>query len=102
MTDTPEDRPDAAELIAIARTVLVEQIQPVLPPGQRLAGLMIANALGIAERALRLPSSGILDAAPLIHAIRSGRHDGDASLHGTLVADARQRVAIANPRYLDR
>jgi hypothetical protein len=35
-----------------------------------------------------------------VHAIRAGRHDGDPELHSRLLDDARQRLAVANPRYL--
>ncbi|MBL8700185.1 MAG: hypothetical protein JNK67_17540 [Alphaproteobacteria bacterium] len=102
MIDIPQDRPDAAELLAIARDVFSRELQPVLPPGLRLSGLMVLNALGIAERELRLPRPGLLDARPLAHAIRAGRHDRDVALHAELLEDARTRVAVANPRYLER
>ena len=102
MTDTPEDRPDAAELLAIIRDVFARELQPSLPSAQRVTGLMVANALGIVERELRLPRPGIIDARPLVHAVRAGRHDGDRDLYGTLLDDARTRVAATNPRYLDR
>lgn len=100
MTDTPEDRPDAAELLAIIRQVFARDLQPALPPDLRVTGLMVANALGIAERELRLPRPGIIDARPLVHALRAGRHDGDRDLHNILFDDALTRVAATNPRYL--
>jgi hypothetical protein len=100
MTDVPRDQPDAAGLIAIARTTFLGEIQPFLKDELRLTGLMIANALAIAERELRAPDPGLLDAEPLVHAIRAGRHDGDAGLHALLRDDARRRLEISNPRYL--
>lgn len=100
MTDVPRDHPDAAGLIAAAREDFAREIQPFLKDELRMSGLMIASALAIAERELRRPPAGILEAWPLVHAIRAGRHDGDTSLHATLLEDARERLAIANPRYL--
>jgi len=100
MTDVPRDHPDAAGLIAIARASFTQEIQPFLRDELRVSGLMIANALAIAERELRSPALGILDAWPLVHAIRAGVHDGDRELHARLVADASERLSIANPRYL--
>ncbi len=102
MTDIPQDRPDAAELIAIARARFMAELMPVLRDELRVTGLMIANALALAERELRDPPPGILEAWPLVHAIRAGRHDGDRALHARLRADAVARVAIANPKHLDR
>lgn len=101
MTDVPKDRPDAAELIAIVRSVFQAELMPVLRDDLRVTGLMIANALAIAERELRDPASGILDARPLVHAIRVGRHDSDATVHARLLADTVERVAVANPKFLD-
>ena len=100
MTDIPRDQPDAAGLIAIARAAFLDEIQPFLKDELRLTGLMIANALAIAEREMRTPNAGLLDAEPLVHAIRAGRHDDDANLYAILRADARQRLEISNPRYL--
>ena len=102
MTDTPRDRPEAAGLVAIARTTFLAEIQPFLKDELRVSGLMIANALAIAERELRRPIPGMIDAWPLVHALRAGRHDADAALHETLLADARGRLENSNPRYLDR
>jgi hypothetical protein len=102
MTDIPVDRPDAAELIAVARETFRQEILPFMKDEQRLTALMILNALAIAERELRNPAPGILDAEPLIHAIRAGRHDDDRELCAALLADARARAAIADPRHLQR
>ncbi|MBM3628815.1 MAG: hypothetical protein FJX21_13445 [Alphaproteobacteria bacterium] len=100
MTDVPRDHPDAAGLLAAAREEFAREIQPFLKDDLRLSGLMIASALSMAERELRRPPDGFLDAWPLVHALRAGRHDGDGNLHARLLDDARRRLAIANPRYL--
>lgn len=47
------DHPDGAELLQAARALLRDSVLPALPPEQRHNALMIANALGIAERQLR-------------------------------------------------
>jgi hypothetical protein len=106
------DRPDAAELIAIVLARYREEILPMVPADRRLAALMIANALGIAERELAAGDGGTVaaafatvvgataDAVPAFVAdLRRGRWDDDADLHRLLLQDAKTRVAIANPRY---
>ncbi|ATB44528.1 DUF6285 domain-containing protein [Corallococcus macrosporus] len=47
------ERPDGAELLAIAREVLRNELLPLLPRDKAYGALMIANAMGIAERQLR-------------------------------------------------
>ncbi|NML15603.1 DUF6285 domain-containing protein [Azohydromonas caseinilytica] len=47
------DHPDGAELLAAARALLRDTLLPALPAEHRHAALMIANAMGIAERQLR-------------------------------------------------
>jgi hypothetical protein len=100
MTDVPRDHPDAAGLIAAARACFAAEIQPFLRDDLRVSALMIANALAIAERELRTPPQGLLDAWPLVHAIRAGVHDDDAALHAHLTCDANERLSVANPRYV--
>jgi hypothetical protein len=100
MTDVPRDHPDAAGLIEIARSAFTAEIQPYLRDDLKVTGLMIVNALSIAERELRTPPQGLLDAWPLVHAIRAGAHDADAALHARLSDDAAERLSVANPRYL--
>lgn len=92
------DRPDARELLEIARATFMAEVLPLLPPDQRLSALMVANALGIAAREL----SAELPVIPPVTVadIRAGRHDGDAALHAALLAEAKARVAVSNPRYL--
>lgn len=102
MTDVPRDHPDAAGLVAAARACFTAEIQPFLRDDLRVTALMIVNALAIAERELRAPPQGVLDAWPLVHAIRGGAHDDDATLHARLLADAQERLSVSNPRYLIR
>ncbi|MCC7425802.1 MAG: hypothetical protein IT557_02755 [Alphaproteobacteria bacterium] len=98
------DRPDAAELLAIARTTLMTEIVPALSGEQRLAGLMIANALGLAGRevAARMPPDESAVAAEdraVVNSIRAGVLDHAIDIHDRLLRDAEARVAIANPKY---
>jgi hypothetical protein len=106
------DRPDAAELIAIALASFRADILPAVPPEKRLAALLIGNALGIAERELTGRGQGTIagsvaaligetaeSVAAFVADLRRGRWDADADMHRRLLQDAKARVAIANPRY---
>ena len=44
------DRPDATELLEVARRALLDEILPRLPADLRYSALMIANAMAIAAR----------------------------------------------------
>ena len=44
------DIPDATELLAIARSTLLEKLLPSVPEDLRYDALMIANAMAIAAR----------------------------------------------------
>lgn len=96
---TDRDLPDAAMLVAEARHTLLEHILPALAGDARIRALMVANALGIAERELAHPAP---KTAPpgLLAAIRTGAHDADATLHAALIEAARSRVAVARPAAL--
>jgi uncharacterized protein DUF6285 len=124
------NKPGAAELLAIARQAFAEEISPSLPEGQRYTALMIANAMAIARREIEAgdavakreleslctllgatgpePHARELDAAvaalnrKLIHNIRSGHYDNN---HVALLAHLRKvteaKLAISNPKLLD-
>jgi hypothetical protein len=106
------DRPDAAELVAIALARFRTEILPAVPAEMRLTALMIANALGIAERELTGRDDGTLAASMValigetaefipgfVADLRRGRWDDHADMHRLLLEDAKARLAIANPRY---
>jgi len=121
-------RPDAADLLAIACATLEEKLLPRLPPALRFDGLMIANALANAARALAAGEAPLHaelawlagrygeEAAPpadetpaaavlrlerrLVADIRAGRLDGDGEVARHLLADALAAVAESNPKYL--
>jgi aminoglycoside phosphotransferase (APT) family kinase protein len=50
---TLTDRPVGPALLALARTVLIEDLLPLLPPERRLEARLIANCMAIAEREAR-------------------------------------------------
>ena len=48
------NRPGAADLLRAAENTLRRDIVPNLPPDSRFAGLMVANAIGIAAREITM------------------------------------------------
>lgn len=124
------NRPDATELLAIARTTLLDKLLPRLPEDLRYDGLMIANAMAIAAREhaggesaaqaelarlhglfaepVELLSGAALASElaqsnrRLVADIRQGRFDGKerAALLAHLEKTAADELAIANPRAL--
>jgi Domain of unknown function (DUF6285) len=124
------DRPDATELLDIARRTLLDELLPRLPEDLRYSALMIANAMAIASREhaggdtaahaefARLrelfserakPLSGAaLEAAlagynrRLATEIRGGRYDDKerAALLDHLDKTTTDKLAVANPRAL--
>jgi hypothetical protein len=124
------DRPDARNLLATARDAFTAGILPALPEALRYSGLMIANALAIAQREIeagpaparaeweRLRSLlGERPGAPggealyaglagynrrLASAIRAGRFDGPerAALLEHLRRTTEEKLAVSNPRAL--
>ncbi len=115
------DEPDARDLVATALRSFRETILPVVPAGQRFTALMIANALGVAERELAagtaaepalaeavgglLGESGDLAGllARLCAAIDSGAFDDpgrQAALRAVLADITRARLAVSNPKQL--
>ncbi|HUH59198.1 MAG TPA: DUF6285 domain-containing protein [Candidimonas sp.] len=49
-----DDRPDGSELLTVARRLLLDGLLPLLPAGKTYDVLMVANAMAIASRELRL------------------------------------------------
>lgn len=99
-------RPDQAELVAIARHAFVDELLPLLPPEHRLTGLMVANALGIAERMMAGVPGASQDlpgeAAVLCSQIRAGVYDDDDAgrLRTHLIERTLARLAISSPKSL--
>ena len=114
------------DLLQTARDALRETILPKLVDDGRYIALMIANALAIAERALSPELRGAEERAlsalygtealerdgvaallrRLSSEIRQGRADGAGAqserIHAALEALTHARVAITNPRALER
>lgn len=124
-----KNKPDAVNLLAIARQAFADDISPSLPEAQRYTALMIANAMAIVRREIEAGDEPVkselqglcallgatrpephvrgLDSAvvtlnrELIHNIRAGRYDVD---HAPLLAHLRKvteaKLAISNPKLL--
>lgn len=111
----PHDRPDAAELIEavrewIGRALVEGDIEP-----NAFHARVAVNMLAIAERELelgpahelahrrRLSELGYRDDAALAEAIRSGAlDDREPEVREAVRASVRDKLAVANPRYLER
>lgn len=114
------DKPAAADLLKIARSLLREELLAHLPEAQKLNGLMIANAMAIAAGELEIvpgmeeevggslrafyPGMETATLSELCNRfagdIRKGHFDDDESAYSALLANSRKRIAISNPRYL--
>src|SRR3954453_4043338 len=101
------DKPFGAALLDVAQQTLAQEIAPTLKGQQRYVALMVANAMGIVAREIEQESAaakawdariarvedagdGSIEASAgqLVAAIREGRHDADAALHGALLETA--------------
>jgi hypothetical protein len=95
------DKPNGADLLALARRSLLDEVAPALKGQPRYVALMVANAMGIALRELQqadrferaqnavlshVPAGegGPADAASLVTSIRKGQRDADASFYEAL------------------
>jgi len=111
----PHDRPTASELVdAVGEWIRRCHIDRELEPNAFHARVA-ANMLAIVERELalgpvheqahraRLAQLGVSDDAGLAAAIRSGVLEDRAEEVRALVwASVRDKLAVANPKYLDR
>ena len=119
------DRPNAADLLAIAREVLQQKLLPRVPPALRFDALMIANAMANAEREVvagaaplqaewdrlaahygaSLGADGLRAAVERLNRrlgaeIRAGLLDGNRAIARHLLATAVDAVRESNPKYL--
>jgi hypothetical protein len=119
------DRPDAFELLAIARSALQDELLPQLPPSAHYTARMISNAMAIASRELDAATLPVelqrelaalagseatadiaLDAIAVVLAdrLRAGDFDADGgrrrALYRALSQWTAARVAVSNPRAI--
>jgi aminoglycoside phosphotransferase (APT) family kinase protein len=108
----PFGRPSAAELVEAVGEYL-DGVRERSEDGARFEARVARNALGIAERELRLGPAlaaahaarlavlGVADDAALATALRSGALDAQwKSIAPVLAASARDQLLVANPSYL--
>lgn len=120
------DKPGGARLLQQARATLLQDLLPELKDDKRYLALMVANAMAIAAReldaepenleALRKDLELVLGPAQsqdhgeavlelkgkMVRDLRSGRVDGNADLYDALMHDVRARLALSNPKLLDK
>lgn len=98
------EKPDAADLLATARDVVLKELLPALPPEKAFAARMVANAIAIALREQAAPPMPSRDLAVLAREIREGRHDRGRPTHAEVAAflrdHARRRAEVSAPRAL--
>lgn len=110
----PHDVPTAAELVEAVREWIERDVSGGRPV-HRFHARVATNMLAIVERELvlgpeqaaahldRLVRLGVADDTELAAAIREGRLDDRLPEVRDLVwASVRDKLAVANPRYLDR
>jgi len=100
------EKPDAADLLATAREVVLTELLPVLPAEKAFAARMVANAIAIALREAEADVASVpaADLAALAREIRAGAHDPGAPSHEVtrdlLRAYARLRAGVSAPKAL--
>ena len=112
------DRPDAGELLTVARDALLDSLLPLLPADAHYTARMIANANAIAQRERvaappQLATLALLAGVPADAAavavdaavadrLRAGDFDAESErrLHAALTARTRARLAVSNPKAL--
>lgn len=110
----PHDRPSAAELVEAVSEWIERDILPAVEGRLRFHARVAVNALAIVERELaagaeqaaahaaRLAQLGVADDAELAARIRAGDLDDRLDEVRALVwASVRDKLAVANPRYLE-
>jgi len=117
------NRPYGDELLEVARRVLLDELLPLLPSERTYDVRMIANAMAIAARELKLQAAGDVDTiekiarfyrdvgavapahpseATLARHIRERLIDQAdfQALHALLLSMTRAKLAVSNPKYL--
>jgi hypothetical protein len=98
------EKPDAADLLATAREVLLNELLPALPAEKAFAARMVANAMAIAAREAQATPLPPRDLAALAREIRAGAHDPGSPTHDAtrdfLRDYARLRASVSAPKAL--
>jgi hypothetical protein len=100
------EKPDAADLLATAREVLLTELLPALPPEKAFAARMVASAMALAIREGAADTTALpaRDLALLAREIRAGAHDPGTPRHAEvqdfLRAHARLRASVSAPKAL--
>jgi hypothetical protein len=100
------EKPDAADLLATAREVVLNELLPALPPEKAFAARMVAAAIALARREAVADTSAlpVVDLAVLARQIRAGTHDPGTPGHEevlTFLRDyARLRASVSAPKAL--
>jgi hypothetical protein len=110
----PHDAPSAAELLEAVREWIDRELIPATDGRLRFHARVASNVLGMVEREIelgpdqeaahlaRLERLGVADDAELAAAIRERRFDDRADeLRSLLSAAVADKLAVANPRYLE-
>ncbi len=111
----PHDLPTAAELVEAVREWWDRDVVSGRAPVDRFHARVAANVLAIVQRELelggeqeirhrsRLERLGVADDTALAAAIRSGElDDRSAEVRALVWESVRDKLTVANPRYLDR
>ena len=95
-----DDAPSGAALLASARRTFLDRLLPTLPDERRYEGLMIANAMGVAERELagRRDVFDENERIELCRRLRRGIEGSDEELVARLGDDVVRRLRLANPK----
>lgn len=98
------EKPDAADLLATARDVVLLELLPALPPEKALAARMVASAIALALREREAVVPAMPDLAALASDIRAGTRDPGTPGHEATAAllrnYARSRAAVSAPKAL--
>jgi hypothetical protein len=111
---TPHDAPSTAELIEAVREWLEGDVMAATEGRLQFHTRVAVNMLSVVEREMRLGVGhaeahharlrqlGAADDAGLAAAIRSGQLDGRlAEVRALVWESVRDKLAVANPKYLD-
>lgn len=100
------EKPDAADLLATAREVVLNELLPALPPEKAFAARMVAAAMALAlrEGAADISALPSVNLVLLARQIREGMHDPGTPRHEEVLSFlrdyARLRASVSAPKAL--